>query len=136
MFSSSDLLLSELDEVPGVPLDDVTEVSNYVAALHHGVERIRGGFPLSNRLLREMHGILLRSGRGAAKQPGAFRRSQNWIGGSRPGNAVFVPPPPDRVEDLMAALERFLHGEPVDVPPLLKGRSTPFSMATGAWAAC
>jgi Fic family protein len=118
--SLSDLLLSELDEVPGVPLDDVAEVSNYVAALNHGLERLRGGFPLSNRLLREMHGILLRSGRGAVQQPGAFRRSQNWIGGGRPANAVFVPPPPDRVEELMAALERFLHGQPIEVPPLLK----------------
>jgi Fic family protein len=118
--SLSDLLLAELDEAPGVPVDDVAEVSNYVAALNHGLNRMRGGFPLSNRLLREMHGILLRSGRGAAKQPGTFRRSQNWIGGSRPGNAVFVPPPPDRVEGLMAGLERFLHGEPVDLPPILK----------------
>jgi Fic family protein len=118
--SLSDLLLAELDEVPGVPVDDVAEVSNYVAALNHGLARMRGGFPLSNRLLREMHGILLRSGRGAAKQPGAFRPSQNWIGGSRPGNAVVVPPPPDRVEELMAALERFLHGKSVEVPPLLK----------------
>ena len=118
--SLSDLLLSELDEGPGVPLDDVTEVSNYVAALDHGLTRMRGGFPLSNRLLREMHTILLRSGRGAAKQPGSFRRTQNWIGGSRPGNAVFVPPPPDRVAELMAGLERFLHGQPADVPPLLK----------------
>lgn len=118
--SLSDLLLSELDEAPGVPVDDVTEVSNYVAALGHGLRRLRGGFPVSNRLLREMHEILLRSGRGAATQPGAFRRSQNWIGGTRPGNAAFVPPPPDRVEALMAALERFLHGDPGDVPPLLK----------------
>ena len=110
--SLSDLLLAELDEAPGVPVDDVTEVSNYVAALDHGLRRMRGGFPLSNRLLRVMHGLLLRSGRGAEKQPGAFRRSQNWIGDSRPGTATFVPPPPDRVEDLMAALERFLHGRP------------------------
>jgi Fic family protein len=118
--SLSDLLRAELDEAPGVPLDDVAEVSNYVAALHHGLARLRGGFPISNRLLREMHEILLRSGRGAAKQPGEFRRSQNWIGGTRPGNAAFVPPPPERVEELMAALERFLHGQPVDTPPLLK----------------
>jgi Fic family protein len=118
--SLADLLVSELDEAPGVPVDDVTEVANYVAALDHGLRRMRGGFPLSNRLLREMHGILLRSGRGASRQPGEFRRSQNWIGGSRPGNAVFVPPPPDRLGDLMAALERFLHGRPVDVPPLLR----------------
>ena len=118
--SLSDLLLAELDEAPGVPVDDVTEVSNYVAALDHGLQRLRDGFPISNRLLREMHGILLRSGRGAAKQPGEFRRSQNWIGGTRPGNASFVPPPPDRVEELMAALERFLNGQPADTPPLLK----------------
>ena len=81
---------------------------------------MRGGFPISNRLLREMHAILLRSGRGAAKQPGEFRRSQNWIGGTRPGNAAFVPPPPEQVEPLMAVLERFLHGEPVEMPPLVK----------------
>lgn len=118
--SLSDLLRAELDDAPGAPVDDVGEVSNYVAALEHGLARLRGGFPISSRLLREMHEILLRSGRGAAKQPGAFRRSQNWIGGTRPGNAAFVPPPPDRVEELMAALERFLHGQPVDTPPLLK----------------
>jgi Fic family protein len=118
--SLSDLLLSDLDEAPGVPLDDVAEVSNYVAALDHGLARLRGGFPLSNRLLREMHGILLRRGRGVAKHPGEFRRSQNWIGGSRPGNAVFVPPPPERVAALMAGLEQFLHGRPVEVPALLK----------------
>jgi Fic family protein len=118
--SLSDLLQSELDEAPGVPVDDVAEVSNYVAALDHGLGRLRGGFPLSNRLLREIHAILLRSGRGAAKQPGEFRRSQNWIGGTRPGNAVFVPPPPDRVEGLMAALERFLHAEPDEASPILE----------------
>ncbi|GLS31032.1 Fic/DOC family N-terminal [Mesorhizobium albiziae] len=81
--SLSDLLLFENDELPQVPLDDVTEVSNYVAAIDHGVRRMRDGFPLSLRLLREMHEILLKSGRGASKQPGEFRRSQNWIGGTR-----------------------------------------------------
>jgi Fic family protein len=105
----SDLLLFELKEVPGVPLEDVTEVSNYVRALEHGLKRIRAGFPLSNRLIREIHEILLSRGRGAGKSPGEFRRSQNWIGGSRPGNAHFVPPPPHRVADAMGALETFLH---------------------------
>lgn len=109
--SLSDLLLFELDEVPGVPLDDVVEVSNYVAALDHGLARLRGGFPLSNRLIREIHGVLLSRGRGSSKDPGEFRRSQNWIGGTRPGNAVFVPPPHTAVPDCMAALERFLHGD-------------------------
>ena len=94
--SLSDLLLFELEEVPGVPLDDVREVSNYVAALHYGLSRLRENFPLSNRLLREIHGVLLSRGRGSAQMPGEFRRSQNWIGGSRPGNAAFVPPPHHR----------------------------------------
>jgi Fic family protein len=107
--SLSDLLLFELAEAPGVPFDDVVEVSNYVAALEHGMARLRGGFPLSNRLIREMHERLLSRGRGSDRQPGEFRRSQNWIGGTRPGNAHFVPPPPSRVEELMAALERTLH---------------------------
>lgn len=116
--SLSDLMLFELDETPGVPIDDVTEVSNYVAALDHGLARIRGGFPLSNRLLREIHGVLLRSGRGTTRDPGEFRRSQNWLGGTRPGDAAFVPPPPDRVADAMGALERWLHESPE--PTLLK----------------
>ena len=109
--SLSDLLLFEQGEAPGVPQQDVVEVSNYVAALEHGLDRLREGFPLSNRLIREIHGVLLSRGRGSGKQPGEFRRSQNWIGGTRPGNAVFVPPPHERVQDCMAALERFLHGD-------------------------
>jgi Fic family protein len=116
----SDLLLFELREAPGVPLGDVVEVSNYVRAMTHGLKRIRGGFPLSNRLLREIHEILLSRGRGAGKAPGEFRRSQNWIGGSRPGNAHYVPPPPHRVEDAMGALERFLHDERHRTSPLVK----------------
>jgi Fic family protein len=107
--SLSDLLLFELNEAPGVPFDDVVEVSTYVAALEHGLARLAEGFPLSNRLLREIHGVLLSRGRGANKQPGEFRTSQNWIGGTRPGNARFVPPPPQEVEPCMAALERFVH---------------------------
>lgn len=118
--SLSDLLLFELDEAPGVPMDDVVEVSNYVAALEHGLARARGGFPLSNRLLCEMHKILLSRGRGANRQPGEFRRSQNWIGGTRPGNAHFVPPPSNRVADCMAALERFLHDQPQRMERLVK----------------
>ena len=96
--SFSDLLLFENEAVPGVPIDDVEEVSSYVAAMQHGLRRIKGGFPLSLRLIREIHGILLRGGRGANKTPGEFRRSQNCIGGSRPGNAAFVPPPPERMK--------------------------------------
>ena len=109
--SLSDLLLFEVEEAPGVPIEDVVEVSNYVAALEHGLTRLRGGFPLSNRLIREIHGVLLSRGRGSGRSPGEFRRSQNWIGGTRPGNAHFVPPPHTAVEDCMAALERFLHAD-------------------------
>ena len=118
--SLSDLLLFELTEAPGMPLDDVVEVSNYIAALEHGMARIREGFPLSNRLLREMHAALMAKGRGNEKQPGEFRRSQNWIGGTRPGNAHFVPPPPEEVEACMGALEKFLHDDASGLPLLLK----------------
>ena len=114
----SDLLLFELKEEPGVPLDDVVEVSNYVRAMEHGLKRLREGFPLSNRLIREIHDLLLSRGRGQGKSPGEFRRSQNWIGGTQPGNAHFVPPPPQRVQKAMANLEKFLHDS--SVPPLIK----------------
>ena len=118
--SLSDLLLFELQEAPGAPLDDVVEVSNYVAAMDHGLKRIREGFPLSNRLIREIHGKLLSTGRGSTKEPGEFRRSQNWVGGARPGTAVFVPPPPHSLADCMGDLERFLHGEHEQLPVLLQ----------------
>lgn len=118
--SLSDLLLFELDEAPGVPLDDVVEVSNYVAALEHGLKRMREGFPLSNRLIREIHGVLLSRGRGSGKNPGEFRSSQNWIGGTRPGNAVFVPPPINALQDSMSALETFLHAERDGLPVLAR----------------
>ena len=118
--SLSDLLLFENNEAPGVPLQDVQEVSNYVAAMNHGLERLRAGFPLSLRLIREIHEILLSKGRGGEKLPGEFRRSQNWIGGSRPGNAVLVPPPPEIVIDCMNSLELFLHQETTDLPLLVK----------------
>ena len=118
--SLSDLLLFETEAAPGVPLDDVVEVSNYVAAMSHGLERIRDGFPLATRLMREIHARLLAGGRGATKQPGEFRHTQNWLGGTRPGNAAFVPPPPDQVADLMSDLEHFIHRDTPDLPPLVK----------------
>lgn len=118
--SLSDLLLFELQEAPGVPVDDVVEVSNYVAALEYGLEQLRQGFPLCNRLLREIHARLLQSGRGSSQDPGEFRRSQNWVGGSRPGNAAFVPPPPLQVPDCMADLERFLHDRSETMPVLIR----------------
>lgn len=109
--SLSDLLLYESNEIPSVPLDDVAEVSSYVAALEHGLKRIEEGCPLSLRLIREMHEVLLSKGRGSNKLPGEFRKSQNWIGGSRPGNARFVPPPPERLMECLGALEKYLHLE-------------------------
>ncbi len=118
--SLSDLLLFENHEAPGVPIEDVQEVSNYVAALTHGLKRLREGFPLSLRLIREIHEVLLSKGRGSNKEPGEFRRSQNWIGGTRPGNAVFVPPPPDRVIECMGQLELFLHEDKHGLPLLIK----------------
>jgi len=118
--SLSDLLLFESKEAPGLPLDDVREVSNYIRAMNHGIDRIRGGFPLSLRLIREIHKILLAKGRGSRKQPGEFRRSQNWIGGTRPGNAIFVPPPPENVLDLMSDLERFIHADTHRIPALIE----------------
>ena len=118
--SLSDLLLYESEEMPGVPLDEVQEVSNYIAAMNHGLDRLREGFPISLRLLREIHGVLLEKGRGSEKSPGEFRRSQNWIGGSRPGNALFVPPPPEDVVNCMGDLEKFIHGDPVRYPVLVK----------------
>ncbi len=118
--SLSDLLLVELDQEPGVPLDDVVEVSNYVAALNHGLRRLDEGFPLSLRLFREIHGVLLSRGRGSRQTPGEFRHSQNWIGGTRPGNAAFVTPPAEEVPACMSKLELFLHDQPEPTPGLLK----------------
>jgi Fic family protein len=118
--SFSDLLLFENDVEPSVPIDDVEEVSNYVAAMQHGLRRIAGGFPLSLRLIREIHAILLRGGRGANRTPGEFRRSQNWVGGTRPGNAAFVPPPPERLMECLDSLERFFHDEKHKLPILVE----------------
>jgi len=118
--SLSELLLFENADAPGVLNEDVLEVSNYVAAMEHGLRRLREGFPLCLRLIREIHAVLLAKGRGSEKQPGEFRTSQNWIGGTRPGNARFVPPPPDLVPECMGALEKFLHAEPTVASPLLK----------------
>jgi Fic family protein len=118
--SFSDLLLFENEAVPSVPIDDVEEVSNYVAAMQHGLRRVKGGFPLSLRLIREIHAILLRGGRGANKTPGEFRHSQNWIGGSRPGNAIFVPPPPERMMECLDRFEHFLHDEKHKLPVLVE----------------
>lgn len=118
--SLSDLVLFEHDVAPGVPIEDVRETSNYIRAMTHGLERIRDGFPLSLRLLREIHALLLAGGRGADRAPGEFRRTQNWIGGTRPGNARYVPPPAHELLPAMGALEKFFHDDPVPTPVLTK----------------
>lgn len=115
----TDLLLFEENAKAGVPIDDVREVSNYVDAMMHGLARLED-LPLSLRLIREMHERLLDSGRGATKDPGAFRRSQNWIGGTRPGNALYVPPPVAEMEGCLRDLEAFLHEDISNLPPLIK----------------
>jgi Fic family protein len=117
--SLADLLLYEIDEQPGVPVEDAREVSRCVAALERGLEKMRGGLPICIRLLAEMHEALM-SHPGGGKTPGEVRRSQVWIGGTRPGNAAFVPPPADAMPDCLASLERFLNDDPEPVPPLIK----------------
>lgn len=116
--SFSDLMLFEHHQKPDVSIDDVEEVSNYVKALNYGLKRLKEDFPLSLRLLKEIHGILLSGGRGSNLQPGEFRRSQNWIGGTRPGNALFVPPPVDHLNQCLSDLEKFLHDE--SLPSFIK----------------
>jgi Fic family protein len=102
--------------------DDVEEVTNYLRAFRLVQDNMRdpGGLPLSVRLLSDAHRLLLDGARGSSKQPGELRRSQNWTGGTRPGNAVFVPPPPERVPALLADLERFIHDASQTLPPLVK----------------
>jgi Fic family protein len=114
----SQLLLFERGLGSSTSIDDLTETSNYVAAMEYGLKRLKDGFPVSLRLIREIHGVLLRDGRGAEKTPGEFRRSQNWIGGSRPGNAIFVPPPPDALMGCLDSLERYLYDD--HLPLLVK----------------
>lgn len=115
----SDLLRFETEAREGAPVDDIREVSNYVDAMMYGIERL-DGLPLSLRLIREMHERLLRDARGGALNPGEFRRSQNWIGGTRPGNALFVPPPVDQLTACLDQFERFMHDDVSPLPPLLK----------------
>jgi len=117
-----DVLAWEQAEQPGASnLDDIEEVTNYVAAVNHAFTEIHSpkGPPISVRLLNDCHRILMQGVRGGTKQPGELRRSQNWIGGSRPGNAVFVPPPPEHVADLLSDLERYIHADD-DLAPLLR----------------
>lgn len=118
--SLSDLMLYEMEGVPGVPMDDVQEVSCYVTALNLGIQRIREGHPISYRLLTELHRALMTSGRGINRSPGAFRKSQVWIGGHRPDEATFVPTPANELANSWAELERFINDLPAATDPLIK----------------
>ena len=118
--SLSDLLLFEHHAVPGVPVADVAETVNYITAMNHGLSCMEAGHPLSLRLIREIHARLLHGVRGGSAGAGEFRRVQNWLGGTRPANARFVPPPPQEVPEAMGRLEKFLHDEPVRTPILVK----------------
>ena len=115
----SDLLRFETDAAAGRPVDDVREVSHYVDAMMHGLDRLKT-LPISLRLIREMHERLLRGGRGQTKSAGEFRRSQNWVGGTRPGNAIYVPLPVDELMGCLDAFEKFIHQPTPDIPPLIK----------------
>lgn len=114
-----DLLKYEAQQTQGIPVEDASEVSSYVAALNHGIDRINEGFPLALRLIKEIHAILLKNSRGKTKSPGEFRSSQNWIGGTRPGNARFVPCSPDKLLDILSRLEKFINEED-NIPSLIK----------------
>jgi Fic family protein len=117
----ADLLRYENADAPGTPVDDVREVSRYVDALFYAADQIKAGpLPLSLRLLKEAHRRLLEEGRGATQDPGEFRRTQNWVGGTRPGNATYVPPPPHEVLPALSNLEKFIHDEYGPTPALVK----------------
>lgn len=126
----SELLLFEMDMPVGESTDDVRQVSRYIAAMRHGMDRMKDGFPLSLRLLREIHEILLSSGRGSEKNPGEFRTSQNWIGGTRPGNAIFVPPPPAALMEGLDKFEKFLHGQAGQFPVLIQAAMLHYQFET------
>lgn len=100
--------------------DDWEEVQNYVKATNYGVERIKNGFPVCARLIRELHKILMQGVRGEHKTPGEFRTSQNWIGGSMPSNAVYVPPPHTEIAECLTDFEKFINNEEIDTPDLIK----------------
>ena len=118
--SLHDLILFENNEKPNISIEDVEEVSNYVKSINYGINKLDEGFPICLRLLKEIHKILLKGIRGQYKHPGEFRTSQNWIGGTRPGNAIFVPPPPDQLISVLGELEKFLNDDTIKLPALVK----------------
>lgn len=122
--SLSDLMLYEMEGLPGVPMDDVQEVSCYVNALHLGLQRIAEQQPITFRLITELHQALMTSGRGINRGPGEFRQNQVWIGGHRADEAIFVPPPATHIADCWAQLEKFINDQPEATDPLIKAALT------------
>ena len=118
--SYSDLLLYEMDAAPGVPVEDVEEVSNYIATLNRSLQKLRDGFPLSLTRIRDIHKVLLSGSRGTNKQAGEFRQGQNWLGGTGPGNAIYVPPPPERLKECLDPLIEFMNNDTVKMPILIR----------------
>ena len=112
--------LSDLQDINPEKRDDWEEVQNYVKATNYGIERIKNGFPVCNRLFKEIHKILLNGVRGERKTPGEFRISQNWIGGTMPSNAAYVPPLVEDLNDCLKDLELFINNEKIDTPDLIK----------------
>ncbi len=112
--------LSDLQDINPEKKDDWEEVQNYVKATNYGIARINEDFPLCNRLIREIHKILLSGVRGEKKTPGEFRTSQNWIGGTMPSTATYVPPLVEDIADCLKDLELFINNEKIDTPDLIK----------------
>jgi len=111
--------LSDILDISPEKRDDWQEVKNYVEAINYGFKRIKE-IPISTRLIKELHSILLNNVRGEHKNPGEYRRSQNWIGGSKPSNAVYVPPIPTEVPNCLSDLEKFLNNNKINTPDLIK----------------
>ncbi|WP_096029722.1 Fic family protein [Campylobacter lanienae] len=112
--------LMDIADINPEKRDDWEEVQNYVKAINYGIERVKDGFPVCTRLIRDIHKVLMTGVRGEHKTPGEFRISQNWIGGSMPSKAVYVPPPHTEIADLLTDFEMFINNEEVDTPDLIK----------------
>ena len=112
--------LSDLQDINPEKRDDWEEVQNYVKATNYGINRINDNFPLCNRLIREIHAVLLQGVRGEHKTPGEFRRTQNWIGGTMPSTASYVPPLVEDLDDCLKDLEDFINNDEIDTPDLIK----------------
>ncbi|MBO5477611.1 MAG: Fic family protein [Clostridia bacterium] len=112
--------LLDVEDIAPEKKDDWEEVQNYVKATNYGIERIKEGFPVCTRLIREIHGVLMNGVRGEHKTPGEFRTSQNWIGGSMPSTAVYVPPPHTEIAECLSDFEKFMNNEEIDTPDLIK----------------